>query len=263
MNISKTLKYLEYVPALCSQLVDLGLGDVSALLSLLHLMLHLPVPGQVSVGLLFLKDTTFKNWCLELPHKNRAVIISCCIMLTSSLVLEKVLLVWRMFVMHVLNIWHSQLPQPVACRISLSAAACPPDPEVGLRSSCPPQSRGGIQYNLFEINTTANTIIPSVSSASSKQLESTLIHSSSTGDPLQKELQKQGQANKLPVLKMWTCARQRRNFQICIYTTWHKVLRGSLCAVKTLPSLSSKLPVKNEFACKSCTHLHKDVAILI
>lgn len=40
--------------ALGSKLVDLGLGDVSTLQSFLQLMLHLPVPGQVSVGLLLL-----------------------------------------------------------------------------------------------------------------------------------------------------------------------------------------------------------------
>ena len=42
------------ITALGSQLVDLGLSDVSALLSFLQLMLDLPVPGQVSVGLLLL-----------------------------------------------------------------------------------------------------------------------------------------------------------------------------------------------------------------
>jgi hypothetical protein len=40
--------------ALGSQLVDLGLRDVGTLLSFLQLMLHLPVPGQVNVGLLLL-----------------------------------------------------------------------------------------------------------------------------------------------------------------------------------------------------------------
>ncbi len=48
------LQYLPSLMALDSQLVDLGLCDVSALLRLLQLMLHLPVPGQVSVGLLLL-----------------------------------------------------------------------------------------------------------------------------------------------------------------------------------------------------------------
>ncbi len=46
--------YFSNFPTLCPQLVDLRLCDVSTLLSLLHLVLHLPVPGQVSVGLLLL-----------------------------------------------------------------------------------------------------------------------------------------------------------------------------------------------------------------
>ncbi|KAJ8360949.1 hypothetical protein SKAU_G00174740 [Synaphobranchus kaupii] len=47
-------KYLANITALGSQLVDLGLSDVGTLLRFLHLMLHLPVPGQVSVGLFLL-----------------------------------------------------------------------------------------------------------------------------------------------------------------------------------------------------------------
>ena len=46
--------YLSMITALGSQLVDLGLSDVSTLLSFLHLMLDLPEPGQVSIGLLLL-----------------------------------------------------------------------------------------------------------------------------------------------------------------------------------------------------------------
>ena len=43
------------VTALGPQLVDLGLGDVGAFLSLLQLMLDPPAPGQLRVGLLLLK----------------------------------------------------------------------------------------------------------------------------------------------------------------------------------------------------------------
>lgn len=50
--------YLDHFATLDPQLVDLGLGNVSSLLSLLHFMLHLPEPGQVSVGLLLLCDQT-------------------------------------------------------------------------------------------------------------------------------------------------------------------------------------------------------------
>lgn len=50
------LFYPDNFTALCSQLVDLQLCDVSALLSFLKLMLNLPVPGHVSVGLLLLKS---------------------------------------------------------------------------------------------------------------------------------------------------------------------------------------------------------------
>ena len=46
--------YLSSITALGSHLVDLGLSDVSALLSFLKLMLNLPEPGHVSVGLLLL-----------------------------------------------------------------------------------------------------------------------------------------------------------------------------------------------------------------
>ena len=52
--IIKIRIYLSSISALGSQLVDLGLSDVSTLLSFLQLMLHLPEPGQVSVGLLLL-----------------------------------------------------------------------------------------------------------------------------------------------------------------------------------------------------------------
>lgn len=51
-------RYLDNFATLGSEFVDLGLGDVGSLLSLLHLMLHLPKPGQVSVGLLLLCDKT-------------------------------------------------------------------------------------------------------------------------------------------------------------------------------------------------------------
>ena len=55
-NLCKILSrgYLSMITALGSHLVDLGLRDVSALLSFLQLMLDLPEPGQVSVGLLLL-----------------------------------------------------------------------------------------------------------------------------------------------------------------------------------------------------------------
>lgn len=53
------LFYADNFTALCFQLVDLRLCDVSALLSFLKLMLNLPVPGQVSVGLLLLASTKF------------------------------------------------------------------------------------------------------------------------------------------------------------------------------------------------------------
>merc|ERR1719430_683978 len=43
---------LARVTGLCSQLVDLGLSNVCALLSLLELMLNLPALGQMNVGLL-------------------------------------------------------------------------------------------------------------------------------------------------------------------------------------------------------------------
>ena len=43
------------VAALSSHLVDLGLGDVSALLSLLQLMRNLPELGQVGVGCFLLQ----------------------------------------------------------------------------------------------------------------------------------------------------------------------------------------------------------------
>ena len=46
--------YLASITALGSQLVDLGFSDVGTLLSFLHLMLHLPVPGKVCVGLFLL-----------------------------------------------------------------------------------------------------------------------------------------------------------------------------------------------------------------
>ena len=46
--------YLSSITALGSHLVDLGLSDVSALLSFLKLMLNLPEPGHVGVGLLLL-----------------------------------------------------------------------------------------------------------------------------------------------------------------------------------------------------------------
>ena len=52
-NSSATI-YLARVTALSSELVDLGLSNVSTLLSLLQLMLNLPEPGHVGVGLLLL-----------------------------------------------------------------------------------------------------------------------------------------------------------------------------------------------------------------
>lgn len=53
------------------------------------------------------------------------------------------------YLFHVSNTSHSQRPQIDACRISLWAAACPPDPEDGRCSSCPPQSRSSAQQSLF------------------------------------------------------------------------------------------------------------------
>ena len=46
--------HLADLPTLGSELVDLGFCDVSAFLSFFQLMLILPVPGQVGVGLLLL-----------------------------------------------------------------------------------------------------------------------------------------------------------------------------------------------------------------
>lgn len=47
--------YLATFTALSSQLVDLGLCNVSTLLSLLQLVLDLPALGQMNSGLLLLK----------------------------------------------------------------------------------------------------------------------------------------------------------------------------------------------------------------
>ena len=46
--------YLSRVTALGPELVDLGLSNVSTLLSLLQLMLHLPQLGEMGVGLFLL-----------------------------------------------------------------------------------------------------------------------------------------------------------------------------------------------------------------
>lgn len=50
--------YLARVTALCSHFVDLGLGNVSTLFSLLQLMLDLPALGQVRICLLLLESNT-------------------------------------------------------------------------------------------------------------------------------------------------------------------------------------------------------------
>ena len=55
---TKSTPHLADFPTLGSQLVDLGLCDVSTLLSFFQLMLNLPVPGQVGVGLLLLFHQT-------------------------------------------------------------------------------------------------------------------------------------------------------------------------------------------------------------
>ena len=54
MFVQKTLSYLSGIAALDLELVDLGLSNVSTLLSLLQLMLNLPALGQVSIGLFLL-----------------------------------------------------------------------------------------------------------------------------------------------------------------------------------------------------------------
>ena len=50
--------YLARVTALCPQLVDLRLCNVSTLLCLLQLMLDLPALGQMNIGLLLLEYMT-------------------------------------------------------------------------------------------------------------------------------------------------------------------------------------------------------------
>lgn len=57
------------VTTLGPQLVDLRLGNVGTFLSLLHLMLNLPVPGQVGVGLLLLKNTKFKSTVMSREYE--------------------------------------------------------------------------------------------------------------------------------------------------------------------------------------------------
>ncbi len=59
-----TYIYLARVTALGSQLVDLGLCNVSTLLSLLQLVLDLPALGQMNVGLLLLqcKNGNILKW---------------------------------------------------------------------------------------------------------------------------------------------------------------------------------------------------------
>ena len=52
------------ITAFGSQLVDLGFSDVSTLLSFLHLMLDLPEPGQVSIGLLLLQRFGVEVCCI-------------------------------------------------------------------------------------------------------------------------------------------------------------------------------------------------------
>ena len=52
--LHKTLSHLSAIAALGPEFVDLGLSNVSTLLSLLQLMLHLPALGQVSIGLFLL-----------------------------------------------------------------------------------------------------------------------------------------------------------------------------------------------------------------
>ena len=52
--LHKTLSHLSAIAALGPELVDLGLSNVSTLLSLLQLMLNLPALGQVSIGLFLL-----------------------------------------------------------------------------------------------------------------------------------------------------------------------------------------------------------------
>ncbi len=116
--------YLPNFTALGSQLVDLGLSDVSALMRLLQLILHLPVPGQVSVGLLLLLGL----------HKISKPFQSIALMALSVLN--------RKCQNFTLKPFDLQLLQLGVCRPSLSAAACLPDLAVGSRSSCLPQSLG-------------------------------------------------------------------------------------------------------------------------
>ena len=52
--LHKTLSHLSAIAALGPEFVDLGLSNVSTLLSLLQLMLNLPALGQVSIGLFLL-----------------------------------------------------------------------------------------------------------------------------------------------------------------------------------------------------------------
>ena len=154
---------------------------------------------------------------------------------SSPLVREMVLLIWHIFVLHDFNISHSQHPQPVACRISLSAAAYPPDPGVGQYSSCPPQSTDGIHYSLFETNTKA--------SASLRE-HSSFVYTSST---VTQEDEKG--------YKYWPCELMYDGRKIYIFAL-HFAQSLLFSAVKALLlSLSVKLPVRTECKCKSSSLL--------
>lgn len=102
------------VAALGSHLVGLRLGCVGSLLGLLQVVLSLPEPGHVHVGLFLLQHTVSRSDPIRSSDTRRTT----------------------------LREIHSQPLLRDACTPSSCSGACRPNPAAGRCSSCPPQPGG-------------------------------------------------------------------------------------------------------------------------